>query len=128
MGLKELLRKRISDLSGGMKKRVSIALALLNEPDILVMDEVNTALDQKYIQILRELIGDFTAKGGSVLYCSHQKEDFMQLCHRLLVLRCGTVIFYDETSALPVEEAQCNRLFYLEQDGDNEPIEKKEME
>ena len=118
LGLSPLLRKRISALSGGMKKRVSIALALLNQPDILIMDEVAAALDRKYGQALAEFLLDFTKKGGSVLYCSHQKEELLQLCDRLLVLRNGTVIFYDGCAALPEDAAQSDGLFYLEDENE----------
>lgn len=114
MGIGDFVHKRIGDLSGGMKKRVSIAIALLNRPNILIMDEVSNALDRQFGKALETLIADFTKQGGSVLYCSHQQEDLLQFCDRLLILQGSNAVFYDRCSALPQDRRERDRLFELE--------------
>ncbi len=114
MRLGDFLDKRVATLSGGMKKRVSIALALMTKPNILLMDEVDTALDPQHKKILNELIQRFLKAGGAILYCSHQKEDLLANCHRLLILKEGRVVFYDTISKMPEEIALWDSLLYLD--------------
>lgn len=104
LGLLPLFGKRISALSGGMKKRVSIAMALLNQPDILILDEVSSSLDRKYSQALRAYLKDFLQNGGSVLYCTHQKKDLTELCNRVLILQKGVLVFDQESACLLKDE------------------------
>ena len=59
LGLEPLLPRRIQDLSGGMQRRVSIAMALLSQPKILIMDEVTTGLDQSYCPKLLDWLEGF---------------------------------------------------------------------
>ena len=96
MGLSSLRKKKISELSGGMKKRVSIALVLLGRPKLLIMDEAFSALDREYSEALSEFMKSFLSQGGSILLCSHQMKDLLIFSHKLLILRKGSVVFYDE--------------------------------
>jgi ABC-2 type transport system ATP-binding protein len=64
--------KKVSCLSGGMKKRVSIACACGGNPAILVMDEPGASLDAEFKRKLREFIAEFTGNGGIVLFSSHE--------------------------------------------------------
>lgn len=80
MGVGPMLKSRIHTLSGGMKQRVSIAMALLNEPDILIMDEATTGLDREYRERLMCWLEGFLARGGRVIWCSHHKQELDRLC------------------------------------------------
>lgn len=80
MGLEPLLKSRISTLSGGMKQRVSIAMALLSGPEILVMDEATTGLDRGYREKLLSWLESYLARGGRVVWCSHHKQELDRLC------------------------------------------------
>ena len=111
MGLSPLLRKKIAQLSGGMKKRVSIALALLGSPRLLILDEVLSALDRNYCEGFLQYIQSFVAAGGGVLYCTHQKDEMLQICDRLLILKQGNVVFYDRIEALSAEALASDGLF-----------------
>lgn len=92
MGLEELLGKRTDDLSGGMQRRVSIAMALLPRPDILLMDEATTGLDQLYCQRLLEWLEHFLSGGGRLIWCSHHPEEVTRLCGSCLRLHQGKLI------------------------------------
>ena len=80
LGLAELLPVRTEDLSGGMQRRVSIAMALLSRPDILVMDEATTGLDRSYCPRLLDWLESFLSKGGRIVWCSHHEDELERLC------------------------------------------------
>ena len=80
LGLTELLPVRTEDLSGGMQRRVSIAMALLSRPDILVMDEATTGLDRSYCPRLLDWLEGFLARGGRIVWCSHHADELERLC------------------------------------------------
>ena len=93
LGLEELLPKRISVLSGGMAQRVSIALALLARPEVLLMDEATSGLDQGYVPRLLEWLEDsYLSGGGSLIWCSHHPEELERLCGAVLTLENGTLL------------------------------------
>ena len=88
LGLTELLKVRTEDLSGGMQRRVSIAMALLSQPDILVMDEATTGLDRSYCPQLLDWLEGFLARGGRIVWCSHHADELERLCGSCIRL-CG---------------------------------------
>lgn len=89
--VREFERERVSRLSGGMKKRVSIVCALLHQPEILIMDEPSAALDLVFKEELKNYIKEFTKEGGSVLISSHDQGEVEQ-CDRLYAIRNGEAI------------------------------------
>ncbi len=92
VGLGDLATKRVSKLSGGQRRRVALAQALLGDPRILVLDEPTTGLDPTQRADLRRTL---SALGGhcAVLLSTHQTEDVAALCERVVVLAGGTVRF-----------------------------------
>ena len=92
--VREFERERVSRLSGGMKKRVSIVCALLHQPEILIMDEPSAALDLVFKEELKNYIKEFTKEGGSVLISSHDQGEVEQ-CDKLYAIRNG------EATAIP---------------------------
>lgn len=86
LDLQPMLKARTQELSGGMQKRVSIAMALMNDPKILIMDEVTAGLDRDYTARLLTFAEEFLARGGRILWCSHQTEEIQQLCGGILRL------------------------------------------
>lgn len=89
LGLEELLRRPIRALSGGMAQRVSIALALLSRPQVLLMDEATAGLDQDYVPRLLDYLESFMAAGGSLIWCSHHPQELERLCGAVLRLEAG---------------------------------------
>ena len=80
MGIGPMLKSRIFTLSGGMKQRVSIAMALLNSPEILIMDEATTGLDREYRERLLLWLEGYLRRGGRVIWCSHHRQELDRLC------------------------------------------------
>lgn len=89
LGLESLERKRIGELSGGTRRRVSIALALSSGADVLVMDEATVGLDRAFRDALMEWMEAFLRRGGRALWCSHRVEELERLCGRCLSLSDG---------------------------------------
>ena len=93
LGLEPLLRKPVRTLSGGMTQRVSIAMALLNRPRVLLMDEATAGLDRDYVpRLLDWLEGSYLSGGGSLLWCSHHAGELDRLCGAVLTLEEGRMV------------------------------------
>ena len=71
LGVSPRLDERVGTLSHGLRKRVSIARALLHEPSILLMDEPETGLDRQALGLLESVVGEVTASGGAVVMTTH---------------------------------------------------------
>ncbi len=84
LGLQELLPLRIGEMSGGMQRRVSIALALSTSPEILIMDEATTGLDAEYRENLLGYLEAWLQRGGRMVWCSHLPEENRRLCGSVL--------------------------------------------
>lgn len=92
LGLEPLLRRPVRALSGGMAQRVSIAMALLPRPRILLMDEATAGLDQDYVPRLLDWLEKFLDGGGSLVWCSHQRPELERLCGAVLRLEDGRLL------------------------------------
>ena len=93
--LSEHKNKKIRHLSGGMKRRVSLSQAMLNDPNILVIDEPTVGLDPEERIKIRNLIYSFSA-GRMIVFSTHIIEDLASVCQKLIVLDKGKLI-YDNT-------------------------------
>ena len=80
------LDRRVSRLSGGMKKQVSIACAMAGDPGTLLLDEPCGALDLRFRDALGKLIADWKREGRAILYVGHDPAEFFPFCDRLLLL------------------------------------------
>ena len=91
LGLEELWKVKISEMSGGMQKRVSIAMAMSTAPEILIMDEATAGLDAAYRTDLLSLLKAFLAQSGRIVWCSHITEEFTYLESDVLTLSSGSI-------------------------------------
>ena len=92
VGLGDVATKRISRLSGGQRRRVALAQALLGTPELLVLDEPTTGLDPEQRASLRGVLADIAAT-STMIISTHQTEDVAALCSRVVVLDAGRVHF-----------------------------------
>ncbi len=91
VGLADRTREPISQFSKGMVQRLGLAQALLNEPDLLILDEPTEGLDLLGRQLLREVIAQQKARGAAVLLVSHVLSEVEQTCDRIAVIVGGRV-------------------------------------
>jgi ABC-2 type transport system ATP-binding protein len=99
VGLEGAMHTRIGQLSGGMRRRVGIAQALLGRPDLLILDEPTAGLDPEQRLRFRELLGT-DAAGATVLLSTHQTDDVAALCRHVVVLLAGRIRFAGPPSGL----------------------------
>jgi ABC-2 type transport system ATP-binding protein len=92
VGLADLAPKRISRLSGGQRRRVVLAQALLGDPDLLVLDEPTAGLDPAQRGRLRDVLGR-AGETATVVISTHQTEDVAALCERVVVMDAGQILF-----------------------------------
>ncbi len=92
VGLSEVRGKRIKALSGGMRRRVALAAAIIGRPDLLILDEPTVGLDPEQRLRFREIIAEL-GEQCTILLSTHQTEDVMSLCRRVIVLDTGQVRF-----------------------------------
>ncbi len=91
VGLADRRREPIARFSKGMVQRLGLAQALLNEPELLILDEPTEGLDLSGRQLLRDVVAEFRAAGKTVLLVSHVLPEVEALCDRLAVLVAGKV-------------------------------------
>jgi ABC-type multidrug transport system ATPase subunit len=99
VALTDAANRKIKTLSGGMKRRVGIAQALLNDPQLLIVDEPTAGLDPEERIRFRNLLADL---GGdrTVLLSTHIVEDIAQTCQRLAIMKSGRAVFAGATDEL----------------------------
>ena len=90
LGIPAMLGMRAGKLSGGMKKRLSIACALSGNAPVLIMDEPGAALDLECKEIIRNYLREYMASGGAVILTSHELAE-LALCTRMCILKGGVL-------------------------------------
>jgi lipooligosaccharide transport system ATP-binding protein len=91
---------RISTLSGGMKRRLTLARGLVNDPQLVVMDEPTTGLDPQARHLIWERLRRLTAEGKTLLLTTHFMEEAERLCHRLAIMDRGRIVVQGTPRAL----------------------------
>ncbi len=98
--LKEKKGTRSKDLSGGQRQRLSLALALVGDPELVFLDEPTTGLDPQARRALWDVVGNLKGKGKTVMLTTHYMEEAEQLCDRVAIMDHGKLIEMDRPSAL----------------------------
>ena len=91
-GLTARADARIQTLSGGMKRRLTLARALINNPDLLFLDEPTTGLDPQARHVIWERLRQLMLRGKTLLLTTHFMEEAERLCHRLAIMDHGRII------------------------------------
>lgn len=89
VGLEKARRRQLKEYSKGMTRRIGLAQALINEPDLLVLDEPTTGLDPLGSRDMKDLILRLRDQGKTILLCSHQLADVQDVCDRVAILHQG---------------------------------------
>ena len=100
LGLTEQAGRQTGGLSGGQRRRLSVALALVGRPRLLVLDEPTTGLDVDARHLLWQRVRDFHADGGTVIVTSHYLEEVEALAQRVVVVASGRVLVDDTLDAV----------------------------
>ncbi len=100
LGLTDKADANMRQLSGGMKRRVLVAQALVHRPPVIVLDEPTAGVDVELRQTLWQFVARLNREGHTVLLTTHYLEEAEALCGRLAMLKQGRVVALDRTSAL----------------------------
>ncbi len=92
MALDEKVGSEISELSGGMKRRLMVARGLLNDPEILILDEPTTGLDPQARHLVWEKLRSLKKQGVTLLLTTHYMEEAAQLCDQLVIMHEAKII------------------------------------
>ncbi|RDJ02003.1 nodulation factor ABC transporter ATP-binding protein NodI [Rhizobium grahamii] len=105
--LEDKAHARVGDLSGGMRRRLTLARALINDPLLLVMDEPTTGLDPHARHLIWERLRALLAQGKTIILTTHFMEEAERLCDRLCVVERGRIIAQGRPHSLIEEQIGC---------------------
>ena len=117
VGLVEREDSKFSTFSLGMKQRMAIASALLNDPEILILDEPTNGLDPQGIHQIRDIIRLIASQGTTILLASHLLDEVEKVCSHVLVLQKGKILYSGTVDGMTANEGY----FELQSD-DNETL------
>lgn len=112
LGLADKTGTRFKKLSGGQKQRLSIALALLGNPRVAVLDELTTGLDPQARRGTWDLIEGIRDRGVTIILVSHFMEEAERLCDRVAVIDSGRVVVTDTPAALAQRSGAAQRIVF----------------
>ena len=118
VGLTDVQKKLIRNLSRGYKQRVSMAGALIGDPKVLILDEPTVGLDPKQITEIRDLIRKL-GKNHTVILSSHILSEVSQICEKVIIINKGKVLAVDTPSNLEEKFEEENRIFVTVEDEKN---------
>ena len=95
MGLAERAKGKIAKFSGGMKRRINLAIALMGHPKLLFLDEPTVGIDPQSRNNIYETIEGLRDKGMTILYTTHYMEEADRLCDRVAIIDGGQIIALD---------------------------------
>jgi len=108
---------KFNTFSLGMKQRLAIASALLNDPEILILDEPTNGLDPQGIHQIREIIKVIASKGTTILLASHLLDEVEKVCSHVVIIRKGVKLY-----AGPVDEMNATHGFFELDSNDNDKL------
>ncbi len=117
VGLTERMNSKFSTFSLGMKQRLAIASALLNDPEILILDEPTNGLDPQGIHQIRDIIRKIASQGTTILLASHLLDEVEKVCSHVVVLRKGEMLYSGSVDGMSANEG-----FFEVQSDDNETL------
>ncbi|RZK12471.1 MAG: ATP-binding cassette domain-containing protein [Flavobacterium sp.] len=104
VGLMERKDSKFRTFSLGMKQRLAIASALLNDPEILILDEPTNGLDPQGIHQIRDIIKFIASQGTTILLASHLLDEVEKVCSHVLVLRKGQILYSGRVDGISANE------------------------
>jgi ABC-2 type transport system ATP-binding protein len=113
--LHEHVTKRADNLSGGLKRRLNLAIGLLNKPKLLILDEPTVGIDPQSRAFILETIGELNRQSGiTIIYTSHYMQEVQQLCDTIAILDDGKIQLHGELQQLLSDMSRSHLEFRLQ--------------
>ena len=104
VGLQAVQRRPVGEYSKGMQRRIGLAQALINDPDLLILDEPTTGMDPIGSRQIKDLIVELSRRGKTVVLCSHLLADVEDVCHRVAIMFGGRIHTIGKVDDLLVQQ------------------------
>jgi ABC-2 type transport system ATP-binding protein len=111
LGLSHVKNAKLTTFSGGMKRRINLAIGLLNDPEILFLDEPTVGVDIQSKTAIFSLLNELNSQGKTIVYTSHHLKEAEDFCNRIALIDAGSIIACDTLENLLIE----NNVLDLEQ-------------
>jgi ABC-2 type transport system ATP-binding protein len=122
LGIEQIVNSSFKNLSGGQKQRVSVALALVGNPKLAILDELTTGLDPEARREIWSLIENMRDRGVTVILVTHFMDEAERLCDRLALINHGTVTALDTPEAIAAKAGGSRVRFVPSQPVDDETL------
>jgi ABC-2 type transport system ATP-binding protein len=100
LGLQDVRNKTVQKFSGGMKRRVNLAIGVIHEPRILFLDEPTVGVDVQTRHAIISYLKELNTRGTTLVYTSHQLGEAEDLCNRVALINNGSIIVHDDLDKL----------------------------
>jgi ABC-2 type transport system ATP-binding protein len=124
LGLADKRNNYFDKLSGGQKQRVFVALALVNDPEVVFLDELTTGLDPRARHSIWDLVRDIQKSGKTVILTTHFMEEAERLCDRVAIVDHGCIVALDSPEDLIQSLGAENRIIFNVENANEHPGEK----
>ena len=109
LGLAAVSDKQVCTFSGGMKRRVNLAIGIIHQPQILILDEPTVGVDVQSKNAIMKLLDELNANGTTIIYTSHHLAEAQEFCNEIALIDMGKIIL-SQTMASLLKEHQTNSL------------------
>lgn len=110
---KEVLKGRVKEYSGGMKRRLNIGVALLHQPELVIMDEPTVGIDVISRTRILDTILKINQMGTTVIYTGHYMEEMEKICNQICIMEAGKIVVSGEKEQLLQEGKNSLEKFYI---------------
>lgn len=108
LGLSHVMHKKVEKFSGGMKRRVNLAIGIINDPEILFLDEPTVGVDVQSKNAIITYLEELNQKGTTIIYTSHHMNEGQEFCNRFILLDQGKLIVNNTLENLLTEHKEDN--------------------
>jgi ABC-2 type transport system ATP-binding protein len=108
LGLSDLRNKQVQKFSGGMKRRVNLAIGVIHTPRILFLDEPTVGVDVHTRKAIINYLKAINEKGTTLIYTSHQLSEAEELCNKIAMINDGKILAHDNLSQLLLNHQEKN--------------------
>lgn len=122
IGIKDRLKDKVKTYSGGMKRRLNIGVALLHNPELIIMDEPTVGIDPQSRNHILDTVLKLNKKGMTVIYTSHYMEEVEYLCNRICIMDQGEIIAEGSKESLIAQMGHDQEIVLKLENYDNEML------